>query len=107
LAATRTLLEAILAANPTLQPDDLAGAFFTVTQDLQVTYPARAARDLGWNEVPLLCALEIAAPGSLAHCIRVLLLWNTDLSPAAIRPVYLGAAAALRPDLLSHLGDQP
>jgi len=97
--ATRELLGAILAANPDLRSQDLASALFTVTEDLSAAYPAAAARELGWTEVPLICAREIPVPGGLPHCIRVLLHWNTDLPQSAIRHVYLGAAAALRPDL--------
>lgn len=102
LAATRELLQAILAHNPTLHPHDLASAIFTVTDDLTSAYPARAARQLGWTQVPLLCAREIPVPGGLPRCVRVLLHWNTDLPPAAIQHVYLGAASRLRPDLTSR-----
>jgi len=100
LATTRELLSAILKANPTLDPTDLASALFTVTGDLCSAYPARAARQLGWDDVPLMCALEIPVPGSLPRCIRVLLHWNTDLPQSSVRHVYLGAAASLRPDLV-------
>lgn len=99
LSATRELLEAMLAANPGLQTSDLAAAFFTVTHDLSAAHPARAARELGWGDVPLMCAQEIPVPGSLARCIRVMLLWNTELPQSAVRHVYLGQAASLRPDL--------
>ena len=99
LTATRELLEAILAANPTLAVSDLASVFFTVTHDLTAVHPARAARELGWVDVPLMCALEIPVPGGLARCVRVLLLWNTELPAKEICPVYLGEAAGLRPDL--------
>ncbi len=100
LAATRELLSALLKANPSLNPSDLASAIFTVTGDLCSAYPARAARQLGWDDVPLMCALEIPVPGSLPRCIRVLVHWNTDLPQAAVRHVYLGDAASLRPDLV-------
>ncbi len=100
LAATRELLDALLKANPSLNLVDLASAFFTVTGDLCSAYPARAARQLGWDDVPLMCALEIPVPGSLPRCIRILLSWNTDLPQAAVRHVYLGGAASLRPDLV-------
>ncbi len=98
-AATRQLLEAVLAANPTLQADDLASAWFTVTPDLVSAHPAVAARQIGWTQVPLMCSLEIPVPGSLPHCVRVLLHWNTNLPQAEVHHVYLGAAAVLRPDL--------
>ncbi len=100
LAATRELLSALLKANPSLNPSDLASAFFTVTGDLCSACPARAARQLGWDDVPLMCTLEIPVPGGLPRCIRALLHWNTDLPQAAVRHVYLGAAASLRPDLV-------
>ncbi len=101
MKATRELLEAILKANPTLVPDDIASAVFTTTADLSAIHPAKAARQLGWSAVPLLCAREIPVPGSLAYCIRVLVHWNTNLHQSAINHVYLGAAASLRPDLSS------
>lgn len=99
LAATRELLEAMLAANPNVQVSDIAMAWFTLTEDLNAAYPAQAARDLGWTLVPTLCAREIPVPGSLPRCIRVLLQWNTDLPQAEIRHVYLRGAVSLRPDL--------
>jgi chorismate mutase len=99
LAATRTLLAEIVAAND-LHPDDLASAIFTTTTDLTAAYPAEAARQLGWAHVPLLCTHEMAVPGGLERCIRVLLHWNTALSPGQIGHVYLGEAQQLRPDLV-------
>ncbi len=101
LAATRELLNAICEANPGLDTADLASAMFTLTPDLHAVHPARAARDLGWDQVPLMCAVEIAVPGSLPRCIRVLLHWNADLSQADIHHIYLHRAVILRPDLVS------
>ncbi len=100
LSATRELLEAILQANPTLVPVDIASVWFTVTDDLQVAFPAKAARELGWTDVPLMDALEINIPGSLPHCVRVLIHWNTNLPQNAVRHVYLREAIKLRPDLV-------
>ena len=97
--ATRELLSVILQANPSLQPQDLASVFFTMTDDLTSTYPAQAARQLGWIEVPLLCAREISVPGGMPRVIRVLMHWNTDLPQSNVHHVYLGRAEALRPDL--------
>lgn len=99
LSATRELLLAIIEANPALRPADLASVIFTVTDDLGAAYPAQAARELGWDQVPLLCTREIPVPGGLTRCIRALLHWNTGLNQSAIRHVYLGGAAILRPDL--------
>lgn len=100
LKATRELLQAILDANPGLLPEDIASAIFTTTDDITAAYPAKAARQMGWMKVPLLCAREIPVPGSLSCCIRVLLHWNTDLPQSKIIHVYLGKAISLRPDLI-------
>lgn len=99
LQATRDLLRAIMVANPELHTSDLASAIFTVTEDLSSTYPAQAARQLGWLNIPLMCMQEITVPEGVSHCIRVLLHWNVDLPQESIQHVYLGAAASLRPDL--------
>jgi len=99
LAAARELLEAILAHNPDLVPEEIASALFTLTDDLSAAYPAKAARQIGWVQTPLMCAREIPVPGSLPRCIRVLVHWNTSLPQSAIRHVYLGEATQLRPDL--------
>lgn len=100
LAATRELLEEIVRVNA-LATEDVAAAIFTVTDDIRATFPAAAARAMGWTAVPLLDAQEIPVPGSLSHCIRVLLLVNTEGPQAAIHHVYLRSAASLREDLLA------
>lgn len=99
VGATRELLSVLIESNPDMQPADIASALFTVTEDLHSAYPSQAAREIGWNHVPLICSREIPVPGGLARCIRVLLHWNTELPQHAIRHVYLGDAAKLRPDL--------
>lgn len=99
LDATTELLEAILRANPSLRTEDIASALFTVTDDIASDYPARAARQLGWTRVPLMCAREIPVPDSLSLCIRVLIHWNTDLPQDGVNHVYLRGAVKLRPDL--------
>jgi chorismate mutase len=98
IAATRELLECIVAAND-LAVNDAISVIFTATPDLDAAYPARAAREMGWVHVPLLCMQEMAVAGSLPRCIRVLVLWDTERPPDQIRHVYLGRARALRPDL--------
>ena len=99
LSATRELLLAILESNPEMQSDDLASVVFTVTGDISSVYPAQAARQIGWEVVPLMCATEIPVPNGLTHCIRVLIHWNTDIHQSQIRHIYLGDAAVLRPDM--------
>lgn len=99
LAATRTLLRAIMDRNGIQDPAELAALIFTVTEDLVSAFPAEAARQLGMNRVPLLSAREVPVPGALPRVIRILALWNTETPPEAIRHVYLGEAQRLRPDL--------
>jgi len=98
LAATRELLEQIAAANDLLVKD-LASVIFTATPDLDAAYPARAAREMGWVNTPLLCMQEMAVAGRLNRCIRVLVHLNTNLEPNQIQHIYLGEARVLRPDL--------
>jgi chorismate mutase len=101
LQATRELLEAILAENAGMQPEDVGSAIFTVTDDLVSTFPAQAARQMGWDMVPMLCGREISVPGSLPRVIRVLVHWNTEVSQKEIVHVYLRDAVKLRPDLVA------
>ena len=101
LEATRELLEAILDANASMKPEDVGSALFTVTDDLASTFPAQAARQMGWGLVPMMCAREIPVPGSLRRVIRVLVHWNTDMSQNEITHVYLRDAVKLRPDLVA------
>ncbi|WP_339747382.1 chorismate mutase [uncultured Rubinisphaera sp.] len=101
LEATRELLQAILDANQITEFEDIVSAVFTTSPDLTACFPAEAARGLGMNEVPLLCASEIAVPNSLPSCIRVLFHVNTTKSQKEIRHIYLGEAARLRPDMTS------
>jgi chorismate mutase len=101
LQGTRELLEAILAENDGMRPEDIASAIFTVTDDLVSTFPAQAARQMGWDMVPMLCAREIPVPGSLPRVIRVLVHWNTETPQADVKHVYLRDAVRLRPDLVA------
>jgi chorismate mutase len=99
LRATQELLREIMSQNDGLRVQDIASAFFTLTEDLCSAYPATAARQMGWDEVPMLCAREIPLPGGLPRIIRVLIHWNTDVPQSQIRHIYLHEAAKLRPDL--------
>ena len=101
LQATRELLEEILAENESMRPEDVGSALFTVTDDLASTFPAQAARQMGWGLVPMMCAREIPVPGSLPRVIRVLVHWNTEVPQDQITHVYLRDAVKLRPDLVS------
>lgn len=97
LEATREMLFIIIRANG-MRPEDVASAYFTTTTDLDATYPALAARQLGWYDVALLCGHEMTVPDGLSRCIRVLIHWNTRLGPKEIVHVYLRDARRLRPD---------
>ncbi len=97
LAATQELLVSIVSANE-IELDDIACMFFTTTPDLNATFPALAARQLGWTDLALLCSHEMDVPDSLGRCIRVLILWNTERAPRDIVHCYLGDAARLRPE---------
>lgn len=97
-ASTARLLRALLEANR-LTKDRIVSALFTTTPDLESDYPAHAARELGWRDVPLLGAREIQPPGSLQRVVRVLLTVR-DPGVHRLKPVYLGDAQRLRPDLL-------
>jgi chorismate mutase len=106
LAATRELLAALAAANG-IATEDIASAFFTSTPDLRSAFPARAARELGWADVPLLGATEVDHPTAPKHCIRVLLHWNTSRRQDEIIHVYLRGSAAMRnQDPPSHLAGE-
>lgn len=97
LEATRELLGQLVARND-VAVEEIVSIFFTVTDDLDAVHPALAARELGWVEVALLCALEIPVPSSVRRCVRVLLHVNTTKSQAELRHVYLREAIGLRPD---------
>jgi chorismate mutase len=98
LKSTRQLLALIIRRNG-IETKDIASAIFTVTRDLDAEFPALAARQMGWLDVPLLCGYEVEVPGSLKSCVRILLHWNTTCSQTDIHHVYIHDAIALRPDL--------
>ena len=97
LEATTDLLDAIIRLND-IAAEDVVSAIFTTTPEITASFPAMAARELGWTDVPLLCAHEMAVPGSLRGVVRILLHVNTTRTPSEIRHVYLRAAGALRPE---------
>ena len=98
LSHTSQLLNELVSANA-IETEDIGAVIFASTPDLPAAFPAAAARRLGWDTVPLFGTQEIDNPEGVPLCIRVLILWNTELPQAAIRHVYLRKAAKLRPDL--------
>lgn len=106
LEATRELLETIVRLND-MAPDDIASVYFTTTTDLTATYPALAARQMGWLDVALLCGHEMGVLDGLPYCIRVLIHWNTTKSAQEIAHVYMREAIILRPDLKNRPSIRP
>lgn len=100
LAGTKELLEAVLARNKISDYNTIASIIFSTTPDLNAVFPAAAGRELGLTSVPLICYQEIAVPGALPMCVRILLHVNTTVPQAAIEHVYLRDAVTLRPDLV-------
>ncbi|MGH2377858.1 MAG: chorismate mutase [Candidatus Limnocylindria bacterium] len=106
LDATRELLDLMVGANGIVS-EDVASAWFTVTPDLDAEFPAFAAREIGWTDVPLICGREVPVPGALGRCVRVLLHWNTERPQREVRHVFLHGARALRPKWAVDLPGDP
>jgi chorismate mutase len=95
--ATTTLMREIMQRNG-LDPQHVVSCIFTATDDLDADFPAAAARALGFDGVPLLCAREMCVPDSMPRVIRVLIHYYAEAEHRA-KHVYLGEASALRSDL--------
>lgn len=96
LAATEELLMEMTQANE-VDISDIAAVFFTTTSDLNAEFPAAATRELGWpSNMALLCGHEMSVPNDLPHCLRILMLVNTEKGPEEITHVYLGEAKRLK-----------
>ena len=98
LEATRELLSMLVRVND-IDVEDIASIYLTTTDDLDATYPAFAARQLGWFDLALLCGHEMTVPDGLPLCIRVMVHWNTTKTPPEIGHIYLRDAKSLRADL--------
>jgi chorismate mutase len=99
LEATSVLMTALIERNE-LSAEQVVSCIFTATNDLNAQFPAVAARELGFDRVPLLCAREMAVPGALPRVIRVLIHYYAEEGHQA-QHVYLREATALRADLQS------
>ncbi len=95
---TRELLLAMLERND-ISHDDVISVLFTTTPDLTASFPATAARGVGFGDVPLLCASEINVPGAMPLTVRVLMHAYTERARDELRHVYLRNAGSLRDDL--------
>jgi chorismate mutase len=103
LAATKELLQQMIESNQ-VEKEAVACVLFTTTADLDAEFPALAARQLGWTEVPLLCSQEMGVPHSLPRCLRILILFNTEKKTEEIIHVYIRGAEVLRQELRSQGG---
>jgi chorismate mutase len=99
IEATVSLMQELMSRNE-LGPEQLVSCIFTVTDDLDAEFPAVAARNIGLNAVPLICAREVPVPGALPRVVRVLVHYYAAERHEP-RHVYLGEARALRSDLES------
>ena len=97
-SAVTELLREIMSQNG-LEDGDLISVLFTATQDLVSDFPAIGARSMGFGDVPLMCAAEIAVVGSLPRCVRVMLHARTTRDRGDVKHIYLRGASVLRKDL--------
>ena len=97
LEATRELLKTLMLYND-MKAEDIATIYFSTTSDLNATFPAVAARQIGLLDTALLCGHEMEVPGSLPLCIRVMIHWNSTKTQKEVVHVYLREAKKLRPD---------
>jgi len=98
---TKELLMALKKEND-FRTEDIVSVFFSATPDLNAAFPARAARELGWNRVPLFDMQEIEVLGSFPKCIRILIQINCQKSQTEIKHCYLRGAEILRKDLVKE-----
>jgi len=95
---TIALLEAMVERNG-VHHDDIVSVLFTASDAIHSVFPATAARDIGFGDIPLICARELDIVGATPQCIRVLMHLNTELGRDDLRHVYLEGASGLRDDL--------
>lgn len=99
LAETKRLILTMVETNE-IQPDDISHVLFSLTTDLNATFPAKVSREIdGWKHVPVMCMQEVAVPNSLEKCIRVMLVAQTHLEQKDVQHIFLNDAVQLRPDL--------
>lgn len=97
-AGTKELLAEIIRSNA-LEVSQVISVILTATPDLNAAFPAAAAREVGFQSTPLLCAVEIDVPGALGRVIRAMVTVETNASMSEISHIYLGGAKALRRDI--------
>lgn len=100
LKVTKQLIEKMVEKN-TIKPTDISHVFFSLTTDLNATFPAKVSREIdGWKHVPVMCMQEVDVPNSLQKCIRVMLVAKTNLEQHEVEHIFLNEAIKLRPDLV-------
>lgn len=105
LEETAKLVREMVATN-NIEPTHISFVLFSVTDDINDSFPAKAARELdGWAHVPVMCMQEIDVPNSLERCIRVMLVAKTDLEQEQVQHIFLNEAVKLRPDLVNEEGE--
>jgi chorismate mutase len=104
--AVMELVGQILEENR-IEDEDLISILLTATPDLRCEFPAVGVRLFGITDVPLICAQEIDAEGSLPLTVRILIHAQSDLSRVQIKHQYLRGAKVLRPDLDSGESSGP
>lgn len=95
---TQSLISEIMKVN-SLCVSDVEAIIFSSTVDLTEAYPATAARLMGFTKASLFSSLEPPVKDSLKGCVRVLVFLCRDKDD--LRPVYLGGAKTLRPDVVN------
>ena len=99
LASTQEMLMEMIATNK-IDHSEISAIFFTATKDLDNAYPARAAREMGFTDIALMCMQEMNVADSLPMCIRVMIMWNTHKELDELIHIYLRGAKILRPDIV-------
>lgn len=102
LDATKRLLNKIINRN-NISDEEMVSIIFTATSELDKVYPAVAARELGFTNIPLMCYQELQVENSLEKCIRIMVYINRDCQPDKLQHIYLEKARELRPDLADNM----
>lgn len=97
-AGVQELIQAMMRSN-SLTPADVISVIFTSSPDLTAAFPAAACREMGFESVPLIGAVEVDVPGALDKTIRVMMHCTTSLTPDKISHIYLHGAQSLRRDI--------
>lgn len=105
LENTKKLIEEMIQKN-NVDSESVSHVFISVTSDLDAVFPAKSLREFpGWKYVPVMCMREIDVPGSLAKCIRIMMVVDTEKSQQDIHHVFQNEAIKLRPDLIEEKGE--